>query len=94
MILSLRLMLLNRSNKRTTIQCALCCFYLTLNFPYTIKTAQDPAQGYGRYGAKDRINLITWFIIIHILTFLAIFVYYNIHYARTRHYKANQRRTR
>ncbi len=24
------------------VVCALCCFYLTLNFPYAIKTAQDP----------------------------------------------------
>ena len=31
------------------VVCALCCFYLTLNFPYAIKTAQDPrAVSYGR----------------------------------------------
>ncbi len=24
------------------VGCALCCFYLTLNFPYAIKTAQEP----------------------------------------------------
>lgn len=23
---------------------ALCCFYFTLNFPYAIKTTEDPAQ--------------------------------------------------
>ena len=27
------------------VDCALCCFYLTLNFPYAIKTAQDPRAG-------------------------------------------------
>ena len=24
------------------VGCALCCFYFTLNFPYAIKTAQEP----------------------------------------------------